>query len=169
MPIEHEQAIERMSAHLEGELSPQHEAELVAHLAECRDCRAELEALRATVNSLSGLHALPPPPRFAQKVEQRLRERTRGRGLRHASWLSRVPFEWISFIAILVMLVWYLMIAWESRNAIPVAPGVAPGRKANSAPDAISGSADRPNPSSGGASFPGAATDSATRGDPRPR
>lgn len=113
--MDHETAKELFSDFLEGELSEQQEAELRTHLEDCRSCRAELEALRETLRSLSGLKQIQPPEGFARKVQQRIRRRSRGRFFSAESFLKRVPFEWISFIIILLMLVMYYMVALQGQ------------------------------------------------------
>ncbi len=49
-----------MSLSLDGELSPEEEAQLQAHLETCETCRKEMEALRQLRNDLSEMEAKPP-------------------------------------------------------------------------------------------------------------
>ncbi len=93
---------------LEGELSPEETARLRSHLDGCEPCQTELEELRQTLNSLSGMKHIPPPPGFLNKVKQRIRKRSRGRFFAPDKLLNRLPFEWISFIIILIMLVYFM-------------------------------------------------------------
>jgi len=60
---------ERLSAYLDGELSPAEQAELAAHLRDCEQCQRELAALRQT---RALLRALPTPalPRDFSLPEQ---------------------------------------------------------------------------------------------------
>jgi len=107
--MDHQAAQELFSDYLEGELSPREREELSAHLQECEACREELEDLKKTMRSLSGLKALPPPAGFASKVQQKIRKRSRGRFFTPERLLMRIPFEWISFIIIMIMLAMYLL------------------------------------------------------------
>ncbi|MHC4787626.1 MAG: anti-sigma factor family protein [Planctomycetota bacterium] len=64
---------ERLSEFLDDELGEQAQAALRAHLAECAECRAELEALRRTVRAVGELPACRAPAGFAQGVVRRIR------------------------------------------------------------------------------------------------
>lgn len=55
-----EQAAELMSAMLDGELTPQEQQALSAHLAQCEQCRALLEALRAADAAFKNEQSEPP-------------------------------------------------------------------------------------------------------------
>lgn len=60
--LKHDEALDLLSPYLDGRLDTGDRERLEIHLRRCRDCAAELEAIRAT-SAL--LHALPPvrPPR----------------------------------------------------------------------------------------------------------
>ena len=62
------------SEYLDGELDGAARIALDAHLAECADCRAELDALRLTVQAVAGLPVQQPRPLFAERVKAQLRE-----------------------------------------------------------------------------------------------
>ncbi len=129
--MKHEEAQANFSDFLEGELSPQEVAELQAHLEGCATCADELEELRQTLSSLSGLKRVPPPPGFLGKVQQRIRKRSRGRFFEPDKLLNRIPFEWISFIIILIMLVVYM---YTIQTAVTdVSPAEKPGADATDA------------------------------------
>jgi len=139
--MDHQAAQELFSDYLEGELSPQEQEELAAHLTECEACREELEDLKKTMRSLSGLKVLPPPEGFVSKVQQKIRKRSRGRFFAPERLLMRVPFEWISFIIIMLMLATYMILVLgqgavvKPEEGAKQAPGVIePGAKSGSLP-----------------------------------
>jgi len=125
--MDHQQATERFSAYLDGELPDGERKALSEHLQGCDSCRQDLERLRSTLRSLSGLHSLPPPPEFAHKVERRIHRRSRGRFFGVEPLLSRVPFEWISFIIIIFLLAMYFILVVDRPQVSPNdAPEPAP-------------------------------------------
>lgn len=65
-----EQALEAISAALDGELSPAERAELEAHLSGCPDCRALAEDLRVLTAALDRTEAAPPPGLAAGVMER---------------------------------------------------------------------------------------------------
>ena len=139
--MDHQAAQELFSDYLEGELSPREREELSAHLQECEACREELEDLKKTMRSLSGLKALPPPAGFASKVQQKIRKRSRGRFFTPERLLMRIPFEWISFIIIMLMLAMYMIMVLgqgavvKPEEEAKQTPGViAPGAKGEPLP-----------------------------------
>lgn len=124
--MDHRAVQERLSEYLDGELSPREEAEVRAHLDGCESCRAEEEALRRMLGQLSGLKRLPPPPDFLGKVQQRIRRRSRGRFFAPENLLQRLPFEWISFVIILLMLMLYMFHMLSAVEVKPQTPGTRP-------------------------------------------
>jgi len=67
---------EHLSAYLDKELTAELSAAVRAHLAECPDCRALLDELRATVDLLGRLPAHEAPASLADEVRQELEEQT---------------------------------------------------------------------------------------------
>ena len=66
-------------------------AEARAHVAACESCRAELEALRSTLNLLDSWEAPAPNPYFMTRMEARLREeREAGPAWLGARWMNRL-------------------------------------------------------------------------------
>ena len=144
--MEHQSAKELFSDYLDGELSPEQTREVKAHLDECATCRAELEALERTLQSLSGLRPLPPPPDFGRKVQQRIRRRSSGRFFNPETVLTRIPWEWISFVIIMLMLVmYYLVVQQEQKVTVKRDPGVtAPASQPASRPASTDATTSRP-------------------------
>ena len=142
--IDHETAGGLLSDYLDGELSPQQERELEAHLEGCPKCTDELEELRQTLDTLGSLKSVSPPTEFVGKIQQRINKRSRGRFFGQESLLVRIPFEWISFVIIMLLLVMYIMTVAQHtpevkapppseqqkvQRPIPAQPGGAPARR----------------------------------------
>lgn len=117
--MDHQRAKELFSQYLDGELPPEQQSELEAHLDQCETCQAELNALEKTLSSLAGLAPVPPPKDFDRKVQQRIRRRSRGRFFKPDNLLNRIPFEWISFVIIMLMLVMYFMLIQSQVKVKP--------------------------------------------------
>ncbi|MFQ5947888.1 MAG: anti-sigma factor family protein [Acidimicrobiia bacterium] len=67
---------ELLSAYLDGETTPEEQARVVGHLAECGDCRDEMAALDAARSSLRSLPLLEPsvslwPERVSEVTDRR--------------------------------------------------------------------------------------------------
>jgi len=62
------QADERLSAYLDGELTPPEAEEVRRHLASCAACRAAFEQLQRTVQAVKDLPVLPAPEGFRARV-----------------------------------------------------------------------------------------------------
>jgi anti-sigma factor (TIGR02949 family) len=71
-----EQLRERFSEYLDGELTPEERAALEEHLAACTGCRAELEALRRTVQAVASLPRRTAPEGLAARVAAEIRAET---------------------------------------------------------------------------------------------
>jgi anti-sigma factor RsiW len=120
--MEHGAVQERFSDYLEGELSAEERAEVASHLEGCASCRGELEAFRQTLRGLSGLKSLPPPDGFVGKVQQRINRRSRGRFFSAERLLFRIPFEWVSFVIIILMLVLYILLLEGQMRLVKPSP-----------------------------------------------
>jgi predicted anti-sigma-YlaC factor YlaD len=125
--MDHQAAQELFSDYLEGELPPEQSGALIAHLESCAACREEFEALQQTLRSLSGLRILPPPDNFTLKVQQRIHRRSRGRFFTAENLLTRLPFEWISFVIIILMLVVYILLIQGQVKQVQPGPGSGAG------------------------------------------
>jgi anti-sigma factor RsiW len=117
----HARTRDAFSAYLDGELAADERAAVEAHLAACAACRTELERFRATLGQLGGLRARAPGS-LLPDVQRQIYTRSRGRFFARR-WLvfGRIPFEWISLVTIVAMLVYYIV----SLQGAPT--GVSPG------------------------------------------
>jgi hypothetical protein len=114
-------AQELYSEYLDGELDAETSRELEAFLAQDEQAAAELEKLRQTISTLSFMRTTAKPPaEFVSKVERRIRRRSRGRFFGNQQpLLMRLPFEWFSFIIILLLLALYMTVVLEGRQVKP--------------------------------------------------
>jgi hypothetical protein len=69
-----------LSAHLDGELPPEVEARVDAHLEACADCRAEFDDLDAARSTLRSLPTVPAPAGLVTGIV-RARQRASRRGV----------------------------------------------------------------------------------------
>jgi predicted anti-sigma-YlaC factor YlaD len=120
--MEHQSAKELLSQYLDHELDDEQTRALSTHLESCPSCREELDALKKTLSSLAGLSTLKPPEEFVSKVQQRIRRRSRGRFFTPENLLMRVPFEWISFVIIILMLLMYFMLVQSNVPQVRTRP-----------------------------------------------
>lgn len=68
---EHREFSESLAAYALGGLGEEESARIREHLADCRECRAELEWLRAAVDTLPGsVPQVEPPPELKSRVMQ---------------------------------------------------------------------------------------------------
>jgi predicted anti-sigma-YlaC factor YlaD len=118
----HTRLTERMSAYVEGELPGEEKAAVEQHLATCTQCRANLQQFRDTIGKLSQLKKKAPQT-FLPDIKQQIHARSRGRffGKR---WLlfGRIPFEWVSLVMIVVMLVYYIITLQTSPTTVTPSP-----------------------------------------------
>ena len=117
----HSRSSERFSAYVEGDLSPEDKAALDAHLATCIQCRTNLQLFRETIGKLSQLKKKAPRS-FLPDIKQQINTRSRGRFFgRRFLLFGRIPFEWVSMVMIIAMLVYYIVTLQSSpTNVTPV-------------------------------------------------
>jgi anti-sigma factor RsiW len=118
----HARLQERMSAYVEGELPGEEKAAVEQHLATCTQCRTNLELFRETIGKLSQLKKKAPQT-FLPSIQQQIRDRSRGRFFSRR-WLlfGRIPFEWISLVMIIAMLVYYIATLQSAPTSVTPAP-----------------------------------------------
>jgi anti-sigma factor RsiW len=114
----HGRVSDQFSAYVENDLPPADKAQVDQHLATCIQCRTDLERFRATIGGLSKLKHKAPGD-FLPAIQQQIHVRSRGRffGKR---WLlfGRIPFEWISLLMIVAMLVYYIITMMSSPTTV---------------------------------------------------
>lgn len=114
--MDREEARAHFSDYLDDELTDELRLAFEQALEADELLRKEFRSFRKTVQSLSGLRMTAPPPEFARKVERRIQRRSRGRFFREQRILMRVPFEWFSFVIILILLVLYMTVMLEGKK-----------------------------------------------------
>lgn len=107
--MDREAARELFSRYHDGDLSDGERRALEALLEEDPEARAEWETFRRTVEEISGLNRLQPPPSFAADVERKIRKRSRGRFFGEQRSFS-LQFAVVSFILILLFMLAYLVL-----------------------------------------------------------
>lgn len=119
---DHERTRARLSAYLDGDLTPAERRSFERDLASCAACTREAEQLRATLGQLGSLKR-PLPSAFLPSVQQQINRRSRGRFFARRRWLlfGRIPFEWVSLVMLLAMLVYYIVTTQGAPTH--VAPG----------------------------------------------
>ncbi len=95
------QSQQKLSEYLDGQLPEEERNQLEDHIQECEDCRRELDSLRRTVTALHELPEIPAPEGFHERINQRLRDETKG--ARVVSMWRRGLAVAASFIAIMTL------------------------------------------------------------------
>jgi len=125
-------ARELFSDYLENELAADTRDRLETYLSQDAEARKELQDLRKTLESLGRLRGtVLAPAGFARKVERRIRRRSRGRFFGQAA-MARLPFEWFSFLIILVLLTLYFLLMVRGRRDPVLSPGQQPATGSSS-------------------------------------
>ena len=120
--MDHKQAESAFSDYIDERLAPREKTELEQHLAACIQCRTDLAAFRRTVGALGKLKR-PAPASFLPDIQQQINRRSRGRFFgRRWKLFGRVPFEWVSAIMIIAMLIYYLLLLYGSPTSVKPAP-----------------------------------------------
>ncbi|MFW6050630.1 MAG: anti-sigma factor family protein [Myxococcota bacterium] len=109
-----EEARERFSEALEGELVPEEQRRFEAALARDPGLQAEYEAFTATVRSTRALGAARPRADLAPVVQETLRRRSRGRYYRdrfsrRTPRQTLVPLLVLGGVLALVVAAWFLV------------------------------------------------------------
>jgi anti-sigma factor RsiW len=120
--MDHKEAADSFSDYVDGKLGPREKTDLEQHLAACIQCRTELAAFRRALGSLGQLKQ-PAPPNFLSGIQQQINRRSRGRFF-GGRWklFGRVPFEWVSLVMIIAMLIYYLTLLYGSPTAVRPGP-----------------------------------------------
>jgi anti-sigma factor RsiW len=120
--MDHERAQDTFSDYVDGSLPARDRAEVDQHLAVCIQCRTELESFRRTLGSLGQLKQTAPES-FLPDIKQQIYRRSRGRFF-GPRWklFGRIPFEWVSLVTIIAMLVYYLATLHGAPTGVHPAP-----------------------------------------------
>ena len=120
--MDHQAAADSFSSYLEGDLPEEVKLALEQHLAICIQCRTELDAFRKALGGLGTLRQ-PAPERFLPQIQRQIFLRSKGRFFsRRWMLFGRIPFEWVSLVMIIAMLVYYI----AARRGAPTAVHPAP-------------------------------------------
>ncbi len=120
--MDHQQASDLFSDYADGTLAGEQKAELEKHLHVCIQCRTELEAFRRALGSLGRLKQSAPPS-FLPSIQNQIFTRSRGRFFgRRWKLFGRVPFEWVSLVMIVAMLIYYIALLHGAPSGVRPAP-----------------------------------------------
>jgi anti-sigma factor RsiW len=110
-PLSHDEAQERFDRYREDDLPPDEQRAVAAHLEECASCREAYARFQRTMGLLSGLREKTAPDDFVDKVQGRIRRRSRGRFFaRPIDWASRLPYEVLSVVMLIAIVAIFLFI-----------------------------------------------------------
>jgi anti-sigma factor RsiW len=122
--LDRERAKELLSEYLDGDLEPADREALEALLAEDPVLRADLEALRRTLEALGALPDERPSDDFLSQVKQKLK-RQRKSPLDVSFGMDRkIPFEAVSMILIGILLALYLILVALPKDQTSLSPEV---------------------------------------------
>ena len=123
--MDHESIRNKLSAYLDGAVTPVEKAQIERHLAECAACRESLQELEKTVRHLRNLGELEPPPWLSARIMARVREAAgREKGL--LPRLFQVPLRWrisVEAVALVFLSVTGYLVY---RNVSSELPQIAP-------------------------------------------
>lgn len=123
--MDHESIRNKLSAYLDGAVTPVEKAQIEKHLAECDACRESFQELEKTVRHLRNLGELEPPPWLSARIMARVREEAgREKGLLRR--LFQVPFRWrisVEAVALVFLSVTGYLVY---RNVSSELPQIAP-------------------------------------------
>jgi Putative zinc-finger/Predicted integral membrane protein (DUF2275) len=77
--MNHDDMRERLSAYMDGEVSPEERSALEEHLETCRECREMIEDLRKTVAHVKTLEEVEPPAWMTHKIMAQVRSKAESR------------------------------------------------------------------------------------------
>ncbi|HUS81461.1 MAG TPA: anti-sigma factor, partial [Armatimonadota bacterium] len=91
---------------MEGDLPPEAEAQVVAHLDSCPQCRCRLEDLRAVIAAVTGLPELPPPADLRARISEAIAARAPQTGRRSPATQARYVLSGLAAAAAAVLIIW---------------------------------------------------------------
>jgi len=121
--MDHQGAAELFSDYVDGELAGPGKAELESHLSVCIQCRTDLAEFRQALGGLGQLKHAPAPAGFLPQIQRQIFERSRGRFFgKRWKLFGRIPFEWVSLVMIVAMLVYYIVQLRGAPTGVQLAP-----------------------------------------------
>jgi len=129
---------EKLSAFLEGAVSPEEKRLIGEHLPACQDCSDALEDLRKTEVLVKGLEKVEPPAWFKQKVMARIRAKEEAKkSILHKLFYPlhvKIPIEAFATVLIAVAAIYiFKAVEPKMKYTAPLFPGpvaLAPEEKA---------------------------------------
>ncbi|MHC1696593.1 MAG: DUF2275 domain-containing protein [Geobacteraceae bacterium] len=123
--MDHDSIRNKLSAYLDGAVTPVEKAQIEKHLVECDECRKSFHELEKTVQHLRSLGELEPPPWLTARIMARVREEAgREKGLLRR--LFQVPLRWrisVEAVALVFLSVTGYLVY---RNVSSELPQIAP-------------------------------------------
>lgn len=115
-------------AYLEGDLSEDERREFRDELAADDELRRDFEQFEEIMGGMQSLPIEFAPPDFVERVEGRIRSRSKGRFFADSFlYTARIPYEAIAVVMIIVMAAaWLLMEAPKDRGMQDAEVSVAP-------------------------------------------
>lgn len=107
--------IEYMHEHLDDEIEPEHEQELMEHLRTCQDCRQHFRELKKTVALIQGTAPVKTPEHITENVMALLPEEKVGL----KRWFHKHPLLTAAAVFIVFMMVSAISV-WNQSNDFSV-------------------------------------------------
>jgi anti-sigma factor RsiW len=104
----HDRAMAQFSDYLDATLGADERKQVDQHLEGCAPCRAELEALRTTLQAMRGAARPEAPPEFMDELREQIRTRSRGRFF--AGKRRSYRLEIASLVTLVIALVIYIVL-----------------------------------------------------------
>jgi len=121
---EHEFCQENLSAFLDGQLTPREHSYVERHLSRCAACRAELEALRQTVDLLRTVPVMKPPRSFLLPVNEAVRQRQARR--RRLAYVSLQAATAIATVLLVLVVSGDVLLRYRMTQFAPHTLGARP-------------------------------------------
>ncbi len=111
-----DQVREQLGAHLDGELSPDDRASIIAHLAECDACRQDSNDLRHIASELASTGPVDVPNTLWTATQRRLGSNLAAMRKPRGRWMHRRPFAAAAGFLLLVGL-GTILFTWPDNGA----------------------------------------------------